>query len=140
MALVHRAVGGDRARVGEPPDAETTRGLENVDRPDDVDFRPGDRVGLAERNLQRREMNDRARPHGFQGPHDGLEVGNIAGAPPDFFEFALLGEQARPPLVLVQIERARRDSGPGEEGEHPAADAAAGARDEHGTGKVRAID
>jgi len=140
VALVHRAVGRDRARVGDAPDPETPRGLEHVDRADDVHFRPRDGIGLAEGNLQGREMDHRARTHGLENLDDGLALGDVAGAPPDFFQVALGDEQARTPLVLRQVERARRNARAHEEREHPAADAAARARHHDGAGKARAID
>src|SRR5258708_15441076 len=58
----------------------------------------------------------------------------------DFFQIALGYEEARPPLVFREVERARRNAGAHEQREHPAADAAARARDHDGAGKACAID
>ena len=85
-------------------------------------------------------MDDRARAQRFENLDDHFDLGNVAGAPLDFFQIGLVDEQARAPLVLRQVERARRNAGAHEEREHPAADAAARARDHDGAGKARAID
>src|SRR5205809_2464782 len=89
VAVVHRAVGRDRARVGDARDPETPRGFEHVDRADDVHFGPGDGIGLAERDLQGREMDHRAGAQRLEDPDDDLAIGDIAGAPRDLFQVAL---------------------------------------------------
>jgi len=140
VAVVHRAVGRDRARVGDARDPETPRGLEHVDRADDVHFGPGDGVGLAEGDLQGRQMDHRARTHRFENVDDGLALRDVAGAPRDLLQVALGDQEARSPFVLRQVERARRNAGAHEQREDPASDAAARAGDEDGAGEARAID
>src|SRR2546425_8263474 len=74
VAFVHRPVGRDRARIGEPLDPQPASRLENIHRADDVHLGSRDRVGLAERHLQRREVDDRAGARRFEDTDHGRAV------------------------------------------------------------------
>jgi len=100
----HRAVGRDRARVGDASDPEAPRGLEHIDRADDFTS-PRDGIGLAERHRSAARWMTR-RDQRFEGLDDHPALGDVAGAPPDFFQIGLVDEQARRRLSSDKSSRA----------------------------------
>src|SRR5262249_20105991 len=89
---------------------------------------------------QRGEVDDRAGPHRFDDLHHRLAVRDVAGAPGDLAEVLLVEKQPRPAPVLGEIEGDGRYARARKQREHPAADAAARASDEHRPGKARPVD
>ena len=105
-------------------------GLEHVDGADDVDPRPERRIGLAERHLERREMDDVGDVVIVHRPLEGSELGDVAGHQRDTGEVVRDEYLAEPASVLPDIESDDREPLADDLAHRPRADATEGTRDE----------
>ena len=119
--------GVDDRRAGEPSAAN---GFEDVDRPEDVDRGTERRVGAAERDLERREMDDVRDPVLVEGAFDSREIGDIALDQREPLQFVWLEDLAEPARVLSKVEADYRRPLAEQLADRPRSDAAQGPGDE----------
>ena len=136
----HGAVRCDRAGVADALDAELACGFEARSPCRPRSPSAGHRIGLAERHLQRGQMDDCARTAGLRGLQYASESEMSPVNHSTFWRARLGHQQSRPPLVVRQVEGCCGDAGAGEQRQRPAADASAGAGDQHGAVELGLVD
>ena len=122
----HRAGVHDRRH----PLGATPGRLEDVDRADDVDERAARWIGSAERDLQRRQVDDVGDATRIEDPFDLGQVGDVTDLEVDAGELLVGHDEAQPAGIGAEVERRDVRAVAHERPDRPRADTAQRARDE----------
>src|SRR6185503_8982025 len=86
------------------------RRLEDVDRAGDVDLRAADRIGPAERRLERGEVDDVADPLGLDDSADRIAIGDVERDDPGVHSRLIACDEAQPATVGREVSADRVDA------------------------------
>ena len=135
--------GVDRDRTGvhdgRHPIGAASGGLEDVDRADDVDECSPRRVGTAEGDLERRQMDEVRDLVPVDGAFDGAQVGDVADLEADSRKLVGGHDETEPAGIAPEIERDHLRTVAHEGADRPGPDAPEGAGDEEALRQRSAI-